>query len=128
MTKNEIIKSIIEDIKISPRFIYDEKLRKTVQEFAEMLAELIENKYRDAKKMIEANVVQECYLQCLVIEQGEGECAEAIATKFPELVSRNNSEDDVFINSPEFKAAVKAFEKFQERKEQEVEWSRGGKQ
>lgn len=53
----------------------------------------------DATKMVEyikaelADVVQECYLQCLVIECGEGECALAIATKFPDLVSRHEPKD-----------------------------------
>lgn len=33
-------------------------------------------------------IAQECYNQCLVVECGEGECAEAIATRFPNLVGR----------------------------------------
>jgi len=33
-----------------------------------------------------ADIVQECYLQCLAVEQGEGECSRAIRTKYPELV------------------------------------------
>ena len=34
-----------------------------------------------------ADIAQECYLQCLAVECGEGECAEAIRTKFPDLVT-----------------------------------------
>lgn len=34
------------------------------------------------------DAVQECYLQCLAVECGEGECAEAIRTKFPDLVTK----------------------------------------
>lgn len=42
----------------------------------------------------EQNAIQECYLQCLAVECGEGECAEAIATKFPEYVSRYEEVED----------------------------------
>jgi len=41
---------------------------------------LIENKMRI--------VAQECYLACLAVESGEGECARAIATQFPDLIIR----------------------------------------
>lgn len=34
------------------------------------------------------SIAQECYNQCLVVECGEGECAEAIATRFPKFVNR----------------------------------------
>lgn len=37
---------------------------------------------------IQSDVARECYLQCLAVECGEGECSQAIAEKFPELVSR----------------------------------------
>ena len=37
---------------------------------------------------------QECYLQCLAAECGEGECADAIATKFPNDVSRYQNESN----------------------------------
>lgn len=85
--------SINEDIRIAAKLIYDKKTRRAVQGFADIIAEFIKNKYKDIKIEKEASIAQECYLQCLVIEQGEGECAEAIATKFPELVSRYNSEE-----------------------------------
>lgn len=39
------------------------------------------------------HIAQECYLQCLAVECGEGECADAIATKFPEYVTRIKSHD-----------------------------------
>jgi len=42
------------------------------------LIEDIKNKIKEHEK----NVAQECYLQCLVVECGEGECAEAIKSKF----------------------------------------------
>jgi len=37
--------------------------------------------------------IQECYLECLAVECGEGLCAEAIATKFPNYVTRLKDED-----------------------------------
>lgn len=37
---------------------------------------------------------QECYLQCLAAECGEGKCADAIATKFPNDVSRYQGESN----------------------------------
>lgn len=40
----------------------------------------------------QAEVAQECYLECLAVECGEGECATAIATKFPNLISRSKDE------------------------------------
>jgi len=40
------------------------------------------------------NRTQECYLQCLAAECGEGECADAIATKFPNDVSRYQDESN----------------------------------
>jgi len=40
------------------------------------------------------NRTQECYLQCLAAECGEGECADAIATKFPNDVSRYQNESN----------------------------------
>lgn len=42
----------------------------------------------DFKKEIEADAVNECYLQCLAVECGEGECALAIRTKFPDLITK----------------------------------------
>lgn len=39
------------------------------------------------KLEIESDIAQECYLQCLAVECGEGECARAIRTKFPNLIS-----------------------------------------
>jgi len=47
---------------------------------------------REIVEQIESNIAQQCYLECLAVECGEGECAEAIASKFPDLVSRQNSE------------------------------------
>jgi hypothetical protein len=41
-----------------------------------------------------ADIAQECYLQCLAVECGEGKCAKAVATKFPELVSRLKVKQD----------------------------------
>lgn len=34
------------------------------------------------------NGVQECYNQCVAVECGEGECAKAIRTKFPDFVTK----------------------------------------
>jgi len=31
------------------------------------------------------NTAQECYLECIAVECGEGECAKAIATKYPSV-------------------------------------------
>lgn len=47
---------------------------------------------RIAFKDVLADIVQQCYLECIAVECGEGECAKAIATKFPKLVSRLKDE------------------------------------
>jgi hypothetical protein len=47
----------------------------------------------DIAYMNRMHIAQECYLQCLAVESGEGECAEAIATRFPEYITRIKSDD-----------------------------------
>lgn len=39
------------------------------------------------------DIVQECYLQCLAVECGEGQCAEAIVETFP-FISRYQDTDE----------------------------------
>lgn len=52
------------------------------------LLEEFESELSKARQQAEKEIAQECYLQCLAAECGEGECAEAIYTKFPKLISR----------------------------------------
>lgn len=51
-----------------------------------------ESELSKAHQQAEKEIAQECYLQCLAAECGEGECAEAIYTKFPKLISRFDSQ------------------------------------
>lgn len=39
-----------------------------------------------------SKAVNECYLQCLAVECGEGECARAIRTKFPHIIKKYKEE------------------------------------
>ena len=50
---------------------------------------LLLKEFHDEEVKAKANAVQECYLQCLAVECGEGECAEAIRTKFPEFIKES---------------------------------------
>lgn len=42
----------------------------------------------DILHTVRSDVANECYLQCLAVESGEGECAEAIRQKFPEYITK----------------------------------------
>jgi len=55
----------------------------------ELVVILLNEQNELTEKRVRANTAQECYLQCLAVECGEGECGEAIRTKF----KLNNSPD-----------------------------------
>ena len=59
------------------------------KELATELLDLIERERAQAR----ADVANECYLQCLAAECGEGECAEAIRTKFTDLITQYQDEE-----------------------------------
>lgn len=54
------------------------------------LKEWVEGVVAESQK----EIAQDCYLQCIAAESGEGECGEAIATKYPDLVSRIEEEEE----------------------------------
>lgn len=49
----------------------------------------LEAKHKAELKEAKRKVAQECYLQCLAVECGEGECAQTIRTKFNLLPSKD---------------------------------------
>ena len=46
-----------------------------------------------ALKAVVMDVIMECYLQCLAVECGEGECAKAIKSKFGLEIEGKDYED-----------------------------------
>lgn len=75
-----------------------ERLKTLRVKYADSWRYLLDKKYKmeeiTEQKEETQNAIQECYLQCLAVECGEGECARAIATRFPEYVNRYNEGAD----------------------------------